>query len=277
MTVIASVRPQPVSPNRLPPVSREGIAASATRTSPQAAPVGRAEPGVLREASSPTLGALRGCAWFSAWPLPALSALAALSSLRSFGPGQAVASDGNRPGAVAVVVKGRVRSVRRGEAGREVTVELFRAGELCLDGLFDAPAGEAEEWIAAETSLLLFVPRDEFLAQVRAVPEAALSLARDLERRLARAKGLAAGLALTDVQGRLYGALARLAREQGEAGPDGVLVRRCPTQQELGTMIGACRETVSRMIAELSRRELVVLRGRSLKISSRFLDEVGVV
>jgi CRP-like cAMP-binding protein len=130
--------------------------------------------------------------------------------------------------------------------------------------------------VAGETSLLLFIPKDDFLAQLRAIPEAALALARDFDRRLGRVRGLACGLALADVQTRLHNALARLAREEGEPGPEGTVVRKCPTQQELGNEIGACRETVSRMIAELARQELLALKGRRLTISPRFLTQTTV-
>jgi CRP-like cAMP-binding protein len=124
--------------------------------------------------------------------------------------------------------------------------------------------------------LLLFMPREEFLTQVRQVPEAALSVARDVERRLGRAKLLACDLALSDVQTRLHRALARLAREDGEPTPEGTVIRKCPTQQEIGNEIGACRETVSRMIAELARQELVSLKGRRLTITPQFLARTTV-
>ena len=131
-----------------------------------------------------------------------------------------------------------------------MTLEAHRAGEVLTEALFDATAVLPNDWVASETTLLLFIARDEFLAQVRAVPEAMLGLSRDLERRLSRTKALACDLALADVQTRLHRALARLAREEGEPAPEGTIIRKCPTQQEIGNEIGACRETVSRMIAE---------------------------
>lgn len=221
--------------------------------------------------ATPALTALRNTAWFSAWAPASLSALSVVGSLRSFGAGQVIAAAGKAADTVAVVVKGRVRVVHRGEGGREVTLEAFRAGTLCLDSLFEAQGTLSNDWIAAETSLLLFLPRDEFMSHVRTSPDAALTLARDFERRLARAKTLTAELALSDVQSRLYRTLATLAREEGEASPEGQVVRKCPTQQELGNMIGACRETVSRIIAELGRQGLVISRGRRLTITPQFL------
>jgi CRP-like cAMP-binding protein len=194
------------------------------------------------------------------------------SSLRSFGTGQPVAAEGKGLGAVVLVIKGRLRAVRRAEGGREVTLESFRAGDLAADALFDPATALPDDWIAAETSLLLFIPREEFLGQIRLVPEAALTLARDYEKRLTRAKGLATGLVLADVETRLYNALVSLAREEGEETPDGTVIARCPTQQELGNTIGACRETVSRIIAELARKSLLNLRGRRLTLSTGFFQ-----
>lgn len=224
----------------------------------------------------PALSALRSSAWFAGWPSTALATLSVSSSLRSFGPGQMVAPEGKSLSAVILVIKGRIRAVRRGEAGREVTLETFREGELSIDALFDPSAVLANEWVAAETSLLLFIPRDEFLSQVRMLPEAALVLARDFEKRLTRAKSLVAGLVLADVESRLYNALVTLARDEGEQTPEGTVIGRCPTQQEMGNTIGACRETVSRIIAELTRKGLVTLRGRRLTLAPGFFQLTAV-
>jgi CRP-like cAMP-binding protein len=51
----------------------------------------------------------------------------------------------------------------------------------------------------------------------------------------------------------------------------GLLLRRRPTQQDLANMVGSCRETVSRTLTQLTRRGLVVARGRSLLLSDALL------
>lgn len=222
--------------------------------------------------AQPALSALRSAPWFAGWPSSALATLSLTSNLRSFGTGQPVAAEGKGLSSVVLVIKGRIRAVRRAEGGREVTLESFRAGELAADALFDPESVLPNDWIAAETSLLLFIPREEFLNQIKALPDAALMLSRDFERRLTRSKGLATGLVLADVETRLYKALVTLAQEEGEQTGDGTLIGRCPTQQELGNTIGACRETVSRIIAELSRRGLLTLRGRRLTLAPGFFE-----
>lgn len=228
-------------------------------------------PAAREVGAQPALSALRGAAWFAGWPAQALAALSVNASLRSFGPGQSITADGKGLQAAVLVVKGRIRSARRADGGRELTLESFREGDLAVDGLLEQP-GLPTEWLASETSLLLFIPREDFLAQVRTIPEAALALARDLERRLGRSKTLASGLVLADVETRLYRALVDLARGEGEQTPEGTVIARSPTQQELGNGIGACRETVSRIIAELSRQGMVALRGRRLTLAPRFFE-----
>ncbi len=237
----------------------------------------RIEPTQFRDpGTQPAYSALRSCAWFASWTPSALAALSSVSSLRSFGSGQPVTLERQGLGAVMVVIKGRLRAIHRGEGGREVTLETFRAGEVCVDGLTDTVNAFSSEWIASETSLLLFIPRADFLSHLRTMPDAAFTMVKDFERRLMRSKAMVAGLALSDVQARLHHTLVILARDEGEPGSsadgiEGVVVRRSPTQQELGNMIGACRETVSRIVAELARQGLVALRGRRLTISHRLL------
>lgn len=233
----------------------------------------RVEAGVGRDAHfQPAIAALKSSPAFASWSTSSLGALAAVSSLRSFGGGQAVMVAGTKPEHVLLVVRGRLRVVRRAEKGREVTLETFRPGEVAFDALAwsDPEATLGEDWIAGETSLLLFIPRSELLSQLRAHPEAALTFCSQLERRLRDAKHQAAALVLEDVEQRLWDALVRLARRDGETGTDGTLVRRAPTQQELANMIGACRETVSRIVAEMGRQGLLQQRGRKLTLAPQF-------
>ena len=47
----------------------------------------------------------------------------------------------------------------------------------------------------------------------------------------------------------------RQTRRDGENAEEGILIRERPTQQDLAAMIGTSRETVSRALSELQRRD----------------------
>lgn len=220
--------------------------------------------------AQPLLTALRSASSLAALPAAALTRLAAMSSLRSFSAGQVVLARGQHANEVFAVVRGQVRATRATSRGRQVTLATYRPGQLCLDGLFAADAQHAADWVASETSLLLFVPREELLAEVRQHPDVLLGLATDLDARLRDSRAMAAGVVLDDVETRLLDLLDRLARAEGEPTEEGTLLRRCPTQQEIANMIGACRETVSRLVAEMVRQSKLIVRGRHLTLTAAF-------
>jgi CRP-like cAMP-binding protein len=205
-----------------------------------------------------------------------LQSLAQACSIRQVGRGTVIAPEGGLVNQAFLVTRGRVRAVRRGETGREITVELFRTGDLIADALLAPEQPLTNDWEAIEQTTLLVIPREALLAHVRLAPELSLALGRLLVGRLNRSKDLAVGLALSDVQARVIGALRFLARQEGEGQevPEGTVLKRRPTQQELANLIGACRETVSRIVSDLTRKGFLTPQGRSLLLSKR-LEELA--
>jgi CRP/FNR family cyclic AMP-dependent transcriptional regulator len=234
----------------------------------------RSPDALQREVSfHPAMGALRNSTWFVGFPPNALASLSMNASLCSFSARQQILLEGRWLGAAILVVKGALRAVRRTDNARELTLETFRPGDLVADAVL-SPDGaiSTDGLVAAETSLLLFIPREDFLSALSGVPQAALTLVRDLEKRLNRVKLLASGLATSDVESRLYRLLFSLARDEGQPAGEGTVISRSPTQQDLASRIGACRETVSRIVADLARQQILSLEGRKLTLAPRFFE-----
>jgi CRP-like cAMP-binding protein len=110
------------------------------------------------------------------------------------------------------------------------------------------------------------------MAHMQSHPRTAINMMSEMARRLRRADETIAQLALCDVNERLIHRLVGLAREEGATAPDGLLVRRRPTQQELANMIGSCRETISRAFNQLARDGLIIPRGRSLVVTPALIE-----
>src|SRR5262245_44412009 len=114
--------------------------------------------------ASPELTALQSCQFFNSAPATALQSLAAASSLRSVVRGTIVAAEGSSPAHALLVVRGRVRCVRRAANGREIALEMFRPGDLVVEGVLAPQAALANDWEAIEPTTLLLVPRDALMA-----------------------------------------------------------------------------------------------------------------
>jgi CRP-like cAMP-binding protein len=227
----------------------------------------------LPTSPSPEVAALSSSDLFATADPAALHSLAQACSIRELPRGSTIAAEGTVATQAFLILRGQVRAVRRGETGREITLEVFRPGDLIADALLAPDQPLSNDWETIDQVSLLVFPRDALLAHVRLLPDLPLALGRLLVARLNRSKDLAVGLALSDVQDRVIAALRALARQDGEGQEvaDGMLIRRRPTQQELANRIGACRETVSRIV-DLTRRGLVTPQGRSLLLSKRLED-----
>jgi len=223
--------------------------------------------------ASAELAALEGIPAFSSLPPASLAALAVGSSLRHFARRALVCAEGTAPAQVFIVLRGKIRAVRRSDSGREVTLETFQAGDFLPEALVGGDRPLSNDWEASEPADLLVIGRDAFAAQLQAAPSLATTLLQQALDRLERSKRLASGLALADVPARVVGSLRALAATSGKDVPEGIAVQNRPTQQELANSIGACRETVSRVISDLARKGLISLRGRSMIVSRRLLAE----
>jgi CRP/FNR family cyclic AMP-dependent transcriptional regulator len=163
-----------------------------------------------------------------------------------------------RPGAVPVrqgestdgpwvVESGALRESIVTPEGRELTLRILGPGDL---------VGEPDGSPPATTARAI---RPTNLRLVSATMASAL-----LAERARHATELAADLAWTDVSLRLERRLADLAARFGSPTDDGVLIVLPLTHDDLASLTGATRETVSRTLHRLTERGVirVAARGR---------------
>ena len=212
---------------------------------------------------------------FTSLPPAAVDDLTQRIAVRRVSAHGTVVSQDEPGDAMFIIMSGRVKVVLFGENGREVTLSILRPGDGFGEmSLFDGKARSAN-CIAMEPTALLVLSRDDLLRHIGAHPRTALNLLGEMADRLRRADESIAQLALCDVNERLVHRLIGLAREEGTEAPEGLMVRRRPTQQELDNMIGSCRETISRAFNQLARDGMIIPRGRSLVVTRALLDKVA--
>jgi CRP-like cAMP-binding protein len=204
----------------------------------------------------------------------ALEDLVRRMQVRTRAAGAILVSQDEPGDAMFLIAEGRVRIALFGENGRELTLSTLTRGDFFGEmSLLDGRPRSANV-VAVEDTALLVLTRDALLDHLRSHPQTALNLLGEMSRRLRRADETIANLALHDVHRRLVRTLERLAREEpsgGEESPEGLVLRRRPTQQDLANMIGSCRETISRAFTAMIRQGLMVPRGRSLVLTRRLL------
>lgn len=206
-----------------------------------------------------------------------LEALGAALTSASFAQDEALFLQGDPCAALVCIQQGRVALRIHDSAGHSALVGLRREGDILgLPALLGTDRHTVSAEALTETRACL-IDAGAALALLDRSP----SLRRALLRRMAtelnelRTRQLLARM--PSVRRRLLAVLLELRGPFGSAAPDGVLTVELPiSRRDLASMVGATPETLSRVIAELTRDGAARFQGRVVTIPDldRALDEV---
>jgi len=169
-----------------------------------------------------------------------------------------------------MIAEGRVKVTILGDDGREIILSVLGPGEFFGDmALLDNEPRSATT-IAAEDSELLSLSRADFQGVLDHNPGIMSSLIKVLTSRLRHANHQISTLALLDVYGRVARVIVEMARDDGKRLKDGRISFHRPTHQEIANRIGTTRETVTRMLKDLQRQNLIKVTGKEIVVEPDF-------
>jgi len=193
--------------------------------------------------------------------------LAERTTMREFSRGKVILHPNEPQELVYLIKEGRVKISRYSPDGREQILTLLESGDVF--GEF-ALVKEAEpvHVEAFEDTLICALYREDFLALVRRQPEVMLHMLKVLAKRLRVAEEEIADLVFRDVSGRLASLLLRLAEAYGQKNGGGSRLILRITHQDIASMIGATRETVTSTLGRFRDAGLIATEHRSILIKS---------
>jgi len=166
--------------------------------------------------------------------------------------------EGEMPRGVFVLCSGEAKLTAGSTQGESIILRLAESGELLgLSSLIAASpyAATAETLTPAQVA---FIPARKFQRFLRTHPDVALRVAEHLSMELHKSWEQARLLALApSTRSKLAQLLLDWASEHGHVEEDGVCVPFHMTHEEVGRIIGASRETVSRLLSDFKRRHLI--------------------
>lgn len=191
-----------------------------------------------------------------------LEALARVAQPLEFGRDQVIFTMQEPPDGLYVIANGRVKVCVATTSGKELILATLGPeqffGEMAL--LDDEPRSAS---VVAQLQTTTYrIHRKDFETLLQSHPTLARKLLRELSLRLRRANAQMESLVDLDVVGRLARFFIDLGRLHGQLLGNGWVAVRRPTHQDIANSIGTTRETVTRLIAELERRGLVVNEGK---------------
>ena len=191
-----------------------------------------------------------------------LEALFAYAGATAFAKNTVIITEGDQTNLVYLIRSGRVKVFLRSEDGKRVDVNVLEAGdcfgEMAMDGGL-----RSTSVITLVDSQLAIIPQSAFKEFVARKPDFALRIILKL---ILRTRGLlqnVKNLALLDVYGRVARTLLDLAiPENGH-----LVIKEKLSAQGIANRIGTSRESVSRVLRDLTEGGYVQMEGKILTIT----------
>jgi len=213
---------------------------------------------------------LRKDHWFCGLSPDVLKLLSAASHLSTYPGGAVLFVEGQMARGAFVLCSGKAKLSTTSREGKVLILKIAEAGEVL--GLSAVIAGEPFE-LTAETAgpcQVNFVEREALIRLMEKNGELGMHASQALSREFQSAYRDIHDLVLARSSA---GKLARLLlswtpiREKFE--PSEIRIRASLTHEEMAQMIGSSRETVTRLLSDLKKKEFIRLDGSTLVIRNR--------
>lgn len=180
--------------------------------------------------------------------------------------GQVIFWEGSRPTGIYCIHQGMVKLMKRGGDGKEQIMRLAHDGDIMGHrSLLSEATAHSVTAVAMNDCVVCHVPRTDFLGLVGNNPQFSQFLLKLLSTTLSETEERMLHLAYKPVRERLAEALlllqrkfcGRVAKEQST-----ITVSR----EELASLVGTAKETVSRLISEFKEEGLITAKGSHITI-----------
>ena len=222
---------------------------------------------------------LMQAAFFRRFPLFAdldereLSAIAAVAKSRRYGKDDVVFHADESGDVFCLIREGQVKITMISPEGKEIILSLLGPGDFFGEMALLDDEPRSATVVATESLDLVTIWRSDFLQILADNFDITKKVLAEISRRLRTASNRIESLATMDVYGRLARFFLDLAKDQGKVLDNGYVAVTRPTHQAIANMIGTSRETVSRLIHDLMRQNLLLSEGKTIYLRKTALDQ----
>jgi CRP/FNR family transcriptional regulator, cyclic AMP receptor protein len=212
---------------------------------------------------------LRKEGWYCSLPEDLLKAFSGYSHLTTYPGGAILFVAGQMPRGAFVLCSGKVKLSTTSKEGKVLVLRMVEPGEII--GLSAMISGEAYE-VTAETvgpCLINLAEREGLLRLMERSGELGLRSALAVSREFQSAyRDINDFVLVRSSSGKLARLLLSWIGSNAEPAEDG-RIQTPATHEEMAQRIGASRETVTRLLSELRKKDWIRLEGSTLVIKNR--------
>lgn len=202
---------------------------------------------------------------FNGLPADQLHAIYQIAVEKKVNKGEAIFSEGDDGKGFFVVLEGRVKIYKVSAEGKEQILHIYGQGQP----FGEVPVFAGQKFPANAQAIsngrLLFFPRAAFVALITENPSLSLNLLAIMSSKLREFTVQIENLSLKEIPARLASYLIYLAQEQQNE----EVVTLGISKGQLASILGTIPETLSRIFAKLSGRDLIRVQGPRIELLDR--------
>jgi CRP-like cAMP-binding protein len=202
-----------------------------------------------------------------------LASIAAVAKTRRYAKDDVIFHADESGDVFCLIKEGQVKVTMISPEGKEIILSLLGTGEFFGEMALIEDEPRSATVVATEPLELVTIWRSDFLQILAENFSITKKVLMEMSHRLRNASNRIESLATMDVYGRLARFFLDLAREQGKSLDNGYVAVTRPTHQAIANMIGTSRETVSRLIHDLMRQNLLLSEGKTIYLRKSALDQ----
>jgi CRP-like cAMP-binding protein len=159
---------------------------------------------------------------------------------------------------VFFIHSGKVKIYRTDFSGKEQIISILEPGEMFPHAGFFRHGKYPAHAEVLEDAYLVVIPIDKFEEILISYPELCIKIFKVLGEKIVDLQGRLEAQVLHNTYEQIILLLIRLCKSNGEKNEQGYKLTTQFTNRELANMIGTSRETVSRTINQLKKKEYVL-------------------
>ena len=202
-----------------------------------------------------------------------LASIAAVAKTRRYAKDDVIFHADESGDVFCLIKEGQVKVTMISPEGKEIILSLLGTGEFFGEMALIEDEPRSATVVATEALELVTIWRSDFLQILAENFSITKKVLMEMSHRLRNASNRIESLATMDVYGRLARFFLDLAREQGKSLDNGYVAVTRPTHQAIANMIGTSRETVSRLIHDLMKQNLLLSEGKTIYLRKSALDQ----
>jgi len=172
-------------------------------------------------------------------------------------------TEGNHPKGVFFITKGKVKTCKSNEEGKELVTGLYKEGDFMgyTALLEDIPYSDVA--VVMEDAEAVIIPKDEFFSLLYTNRDVAGKFIKILSGNVAEMENNLVRLAYNSVRKRLAEALLTLQKKYATE-PE--KLDMALSREDLAGMVGTATETVTRTLSDFKDEGLISIKGRNIAI-----------